>query len=133
MKENKYTEEEARLLAHRSLGETLGPVEQQQLAEALVQHPGLNDELASLREMRQLFAQLHPVAEPDFTQRVVQAVSTIPIWYRPLLRNWSTVAAAACIVLGLGLSFVYYNSGTLETEALLGLEEIQLEDAYAFE
>ena len=83
--------------------------------------------------MQRLFGQLHPPAQPDFAQRVSEAVVLAARWYRPLARSWSAIAVAASVALLLGLGFIYYNSGTLETEALLGLEEMLVEDAYAFE
>lgn len=133
MNQNKYTEEEARVLVHRSLDEELNSAEQRVLEAVLEQYPALKAELSDLRQMQQLFVQLHPVAQPDFAQQVAEAAMRSPAWYRPLVKSWSAVAAAACVAMILALGFIYYNSGTLETEALLGLEDIQLEDAYVFE
>lgn len=133
MNQNKYSIEEARLLVHRSLDEVLAPEEQHALEEVLVTFPELQLELTQLLEMRQLFSQLQHTNKPGFANRVVRSAMSDTNWYRPLIYNWSAVAAAACIALVLALGFIYYNSGTLETEALLGLEEILLDDVYAFE
>ncbi len=133
MSQNKYTEEEARLLAHRSLDEPLSADEQVLLAEAFTSFPDLREEVERLREMGQLFAQLRPEPSAHFAQRVVMALPGPLAWYRPLVRRWSAVAAAACIALLLALSFIYVNSGTLDAEAILGLEDIWVEDVYAFE
>ena len=133
MSQNKYTEEEARLLAHRSLDEQLNASEQELLAEVFANYPDLREEIARLKEMSQLFAQIRPEPSADFAQQVIAALPAPLIWYRPLIKRWSTVAAAACVALLLALSFIYINSGNLETETILGLEEIWVEDAYAFE
>ncbi|MEO0728680.1 MAG: hypothetical protein AAFZ63_29360, partial [Bacteroidota bacterium] len=95
--------------------------------------PELREEVERLKEMSQLFMQLRAEPRAGFAQRVVSALPAPLVWYRPLIKRWSTVAAAACVALLLALSFIYINSGTLETEAILGLEEIWVEDAYAFE
>lgn len=133
MRPEKYTEEEARVLAHRSLDEGLTPEELNALQEVFKQYPGLAEEVTELKAMQQLFTQLSPAAKPAFAQRVIQKVTPQAIWYRPLIKNWSSIAAAACVALLLAVGFIYGNSGSLEAEALLGLEEIHLEDAYAFE
>ena len=86
-----------------------------------------------LLEMSHVCMLLWEEPRAGFAQRVVSALPAPLVWYRPLIKRWSTVAAAACVALLLALSFIYINSGTLETEAILGLEEIWVEDAYAFE
>lgn len=133
MSQKKYTEEEARLLAHRSLDEPLSTAEQVLLTEVFDDFPELREEVERLKEMSQLFTQLRPEPSADFAQRVIGVLPAPLLWYRPLIKRWSAVAAAACVALLLALSFIYINSGTLETEAILGLEEIWVEDAYAFE
>ncbi len=133
MNRNKYSIEEARLLVHRSLDEVFDQQEQQALVVVLAQFPELEVERQQLEEMRQLFSQLQQPAKPGFAAQVASSVLSDHSWYRPLISSWSSVAAAACVVLALSLGFVYYNSGTLETEALLGLEDIQVDDVYAFE
>lgn len=133
MNQNKYTIEEARLLVHRSLDEALGQEEQLALNEIRLQFPELESEYQQLQEMQQLFSQLQQPASAGFAERVAKTVLADTSWYRPLISSWSAVAAAACVVLALSLGFIYYNSGTLETEALLGLEDIQLDDVYALE
>ncbi|MEL6657991.1 MAG: hypothetical protein AAFN81_04875 [Bacteroidota bacterium] len=133
MSQKKYTEEEARLLAHRSLDEPLSTAEQVLLTEVFDDFPELREEVERLEEMSQLFTQLRAEPSADFAQRVIGVLPAPLVWYRPLIKRWSAVAAAACVALLLALSFIYINSGTLETEAILGLEEIWVEDAYAFE
>ena len=133
MRQAKYTKEEARLLAHRSLDEALSTGDLALLEDAYTTYPELREEVERLKEMSQLFGQLQTEPSADFTQQVMKSLPAQIIWYRPLISNWSAVAAAACVALVLAFTFIYFNSGTLETEAILGLEEIYVEDAYAFE
>ena len=52
---------------------------------------------------------------------------------RPLVRLWPAIAVAACIAVVLGLGLIYSSSGSLDQEAIMGLDQVDLDDVYAFD
>jgi len=120
-------------LLRQSLDRELSPSESIRLAQALEANEWLREELAALQTLRNSFMQLHPAPSPAFTASVLQRLSEEQQLLRPLIVRWRSVAAAACIALLLGLGLIYNASGSLESEAILGLEQMELDDVYAFD
>ncbi|WP_367391949.1 hypothetical protein [Lewinella sp. LCG006] len=120
-------------LLRQSLDRELLPAEGIRLAQALETKEWLRDELALLQALRNSLKQLHPAPSPSFTARVLQRLPEEQQLLRPLIVRWRSVAAAACIALLLGLGLIYNASGNLDSEAILGLEQMELDDVYAFD
>lgn len=120
-------------LLRQSLDRELSPAENIRLAQALETKEWLRDELALLQVLRNSLKQLHPAPSPSFTARVLQRLPEEQQLLRPLIVRWRSVAAAACIALLLGLGLIYNASGNLDSEAILGLEQMELDDVYAFD
>lgn len=120
-------------LLRQSLDRELSPAENIRLAQALETKEWLRDELALLQALRNSLKQLHPAPSPSFTARVLQRLPEEQQLLRPLIVRWRSVAAAACIALLLGLGLIYNASGNLDSEAILGLEQMELDDVYAFD
>ncbi len=120
-------------LLRQSLDRQLSSSESIRLAEAMDANEWLREELALLQALRDSLKQLHPAPSPAFTANVLQRLSEEQQFLRPLLVQWRSVAAAACIALLLGIGLIYSSSGNLESEAILGLEQMELDDVYAFD
>jgi anti-sigma factor RsiW len=120
-------------LLRQSLDRELSPSESIRLAQALEANEWLREELAVLQTLRKSLSQLHPATSPAFTTKVLQRLSEEQQFLRPLIVRWRSVAAAACIALLLGLGLIYNASGNLESETILGLEQMELDDVYAFD
>ncbi|MGH1436770.1 MAG: hypothetical protein ACRBG0_20200 [Lewinella sp.] len=120
-------------LLRQSLDRKLSEAENLRLAKAMAANDWLKEELAMLQVLRNALTQLHPAPSPLFTTNVLQRLREEQQLLRPLIVQWRSVAAAACIALLLGLGLIYNSSGTLESEAILGLEQMELDDVYAFD
>ena len=120
-------------LLRQSLDRELSPSERIRLAQALETNDWLRRELASLKTLRNNLKQLHPAPSAVFTTSVLQRLSEEQRLLRPLIIRWRSVAAAACIALLLGLGLIYNASGNLESEAILGIDQMELQDVYAFD
>lgn len=120
-------------LLRQSLDRELPASERIRLAQALEANEWLREELALLQALRNSLKQLHPAPSPSFTTKVLQRLPEEQQLLRPLIVRWRSVAAAACIALLLGLGLIYNASGNLESETILGLEQMELDDVYAFD
>lgn len=120
-------------LLRQSLDRELPASESIRLAQSLEANEWLREELALLQTLRNSLKQLHPAPSPSFTTKVLQRLPEEQQLLRPLIVRWRSVAAAACIALLLGLGLIYNASGNLESETILGLEQMELDDVYAFD
>lgn len=120
-------------LLRQSLDRELPTSDSSRLAQALEANEWLREELALLQTLRNSLKQLHPAPSASFTAKVLQRLPEEQALLRPLIVRWRTVAAAACIALLLGLGLIYNASGNLKSEAILGLEQMELDDVYAFD
>lgn len=118
----------------RSFDQELVETEAQQLQTALRTEPWLAAEKEQYLLLRAALPGLHPAADPAFTQRVTGGLfRQNNRMLRPLVRLWPAIAVAACIAVLLGLGFIYSTSGSLDQEAILGLDQVELDDVYVFD
>lgn len=120
-------------LLRQSLDRKLSDAENLRLVKAMEVNNWLREELVTLQKLRDALTQLHPGPNPVFTANVLQRLQEEQQLLRPLIVQWRSVAAAACIALLLGLGLIYNSSGNLESDAILGLEQMELDDVYAFD
>lgn len=120
-------------LLRQSLDRQLSPAEQKRLDTGLEEHASLREELVELQNLRSSLRKLHPQPSSYFTNSVMQQLSEQQQLLRPLIVRWRSIAAAACIALLLAAGLIYSSNGDLETESILGLEQMELDDVYAFE
>lgn len=115
----------------KSLDTPLGEGERQQLDAALAERADLRTQQGQLLALRQALTTLHPEPDAAFTARVMADIRYQNLFIAPITRLWPMVAVAASVALVLGLTFIYYHSGSLDADALLGLDNLDLEDAFA--
>lgn len=115
----------------RSITESLSSEEQERLEAALAQSEALRQEQKQLMTTRDMVRQAIPAADPGFSQRVLQRLDKGRKEVTLVVRLFPRVAAACIAVLiALGL-FLYFEAGSLSTDALVGLEDLSLEEAVA--
>lgn len=118
-----------RSLLYRALDAPLLPEEAQVLAHALELYPDLQAEQEELRRLRQ---DLHnwSVSETPahFSESVLKRAHAVRVLR---LQDWAPQIAAACLagVIAFLLS-IYFGEGSLDTTAILGLEELSPEEAF---
>ena len=120
-------------LLYRAADAPLSAEDRVSLDAALREHAWLREERERLLSMRSALAGLHPDHDPDFVTAVMREVRAERSPLRPLVTRWRAVAAAAVIALAVGGGVIYQSAGGWETEALLGLGEMELDDVYAFD
>ncbi|HKK78045.1 MAG TPA: hypothetical protein VJ933_00395 [Phaeodactylibacter sp.] len=114
-------------LLYRAQDNPLSPVEERELALALEQSPGLRAERDKLLRLRDAFGQIEPPPEPDFTAQVMAGLQARVVPLRWLRR----VAAACLLLLAAAFLTLYFSEGSLSTDTLIGVQELQPEDATA--
>lgn len=114
-------------LLYRAQDDALLPEEKQELALALKHSPKLRDERDKLQRLRSLLAGVPLDESNDFTNQVLAKIQE-----RAVPQRWLQRVAAACLLLIAGAFLtLYLSEGSLSTDTLIGLEELQPEDVMA--
>jgi hypothetical protein len=115
----------------RSITEPLSTDEQEQLNTALKRSEDLRREQEQLKYTRALVQQAIPAADPGFSKRVLQRLDKGRKDVALVVQLFPRVAAA-CVAVIFALSlFLYFEAGSLSTEALVGLQDLSVEEAVA--
>jgi len=114
----------------RSFDEELDAAESQDLARALRQYPALRTEQAQIQEMREQFAALNPGPGLDFADRVLQALPQKQVPVIQLKSYAYSISVACLLVLLMAGTLVYQTGGSLSTEAIVGVQNLGVEEAY---
>jgi len=131
--ENKTDLKKTEALLLRSLDEPLTAVEKQQLEEALQTEPGLQATKADYLLIRSELSTLAVAPSSGFVRRVVAATQEKNQITTQIIQLWPAVAAAAVVAIVLGVGWVYGTSGSLEVEAIYGLDQLAIEDVFALD
>ena len=102
------------------------------LDAALAQRADLRVQQQQHLALRQALAGLRTAPDADFTGRVMARIAEQRHVLAPVIRLWPLVAVAASVVLVLGLAFIYYHTCSLDADALVGVDTLDLDDALAF-
>lgn len=122
---------EIKNLILRSVTETLSEQEQEQLHAVLAASPEWKQEQEALLHTRDLVKNAVPPADPGFSQRVLLRLDKGRKEVALVVRLFPRVAAA-CVLALVALSlFLYFEAGSLSTGALVGLEDLSIEEAVA--
>lgn len=122
---------EIKKLLLRSLTEDLSPQEQVRLNSALAESETLRTEREHLLVTRNLVRQAVPPPDLGFSHRVMQRLEKGRKEVALVVQLFPRVAAACiAVVLALGL-FLYFEAGSLSADALVGLEDLSVEEAVA--
>lgn len=115
----------------RSLDQKLDPSETARLRRALDESSVLRTEQQRLRRMRRKIAALRLDRDPTFAERVTNRL--LDLGKRTLSRTMAAIfpkVAAACLLLFLlSLAAIYFSTGALSVDAIIGIEELTPEDA----
>lgn len=117
----------------RSLDGELTEPENRCLKQALETDVALQAMQADYLQMRSQLAQLEATPAPDFVGQVMMATQASGQMVRQIVRLWPAVAAAAVIAIVLGAGWIYGTSGSLEMDAIFGLDQLAVEDVYALD
>jgi ferric-dicitrate binding protein FerR (iron transport regulator) len=114
-------------LLYRAQDAPLSPEEERELSQALEQSAELRATQERLLKLRKALSDLQPAPDPAFTGKVMARMEE-----GALLQPWLRRVAAACFLL-IAAAFVslYLSEGSLSTDTLIGVEELQPEDATA--
>lgn len=121
-------------LLAKSLDEQLTAGEVTQLEEALADYAWLREERVKLLQMRELLGQWTVSVNPGFTDGVMKAIETEKEMTSSSLfvRLFPKVAVACLIFLAVELTVIYITEGSLSTDAIIGLEDLSVEDDFTF-
>lgn len=115
----------------RSITEELSTEEQQQLNTALAESEDLREERDQLIYTRDLVIQAVPTADPAFSQRVLQRLDKGRKEVALVVQLFPRVAAACAAVVLILSIFLYFEAGSLSTDALVGLQDLSIDEAVA--
>lgn len=118
------------LLLH-SFDNELTPEQATQLEAALANSPELREEKVRLLEMRALFSAAKMEADHTFVNRVMLRIEEVKSTsFSKVIVNLFPKVAAACVVFILAtLIGIYVTEGTLSADAIMGIEDISVEEA----
>lgn len=124
-------EQEIKNLLIRSLTEELSSEEADRLQAALSQSEELRLERESLLQTVSSVRAAIPSADPAFVDRVMSNLDKKRKEIALVVQLFPRVAAA-CVLAVIALTlFLYFEAGSLSTEALVGLEGLSVEEAVA--
>lgn len=115
----------------RSITEELLPAEERQLQEALQHSEELKKEQAYLLRTREMVVAAMPPADPGFAEKVLQGLGKSSKEVALIVRIYPRVAAACIAVIAALSLFLYFETGSLSTDVLMGLDGLSLEEAVA--
>ncbi len=112
---------------YRSLDGGLSPKEEHALQQALQASAELREEQEKIRRLRSALRDFQPAVDEGFTRRVFSKVRE-----ESVTAHWLRSVAAACLLL-IASAFIglYLAEGSLSQDTLIGVEELQPEDATA--
>ncbi|MEO0340102.1 MAG: hypothetical protein AAF242_12910 [Bacteroidota bacterium] len=114
----------------RSLDATLDPQDQKVLDDALKSNPDWEEKRRQLLAMRSVLGQFQATEQPDFTDQVMTKVAKVQARVMQLPQLVVQIAAA-CVILVLSvLMSLYLSEGSLNTDVLLGIQDLSPDDAY---
>lgn len=120
-----------RLLLYRSFDEPLSLSEKQLLEAGLVNFPALQEEKKQLLKMRQLLSEVKVEQSPQFVNKVLIQLDSAH-QEMIIVKLFPRVAAACVIFFAITFLGLYLGDWGLSSEILVGVDEVSIEDAYAF-
>lgn len=118
-------------LLYRSLDESLNPSEKEALQNGLAHFPTLQEEQEHLIKMRHLLSEVKIDQSPQFVNTVLTQLN--PIRQEATIVQLFPRVAAACILFFTIVFLTFYLGDlNLGAEVLVGVDEVSIDDAYAF-
>ncbi len=130
-------EKEWRNLLIRSLEEPLSMEESNRLKNALQKSPELRKEQEELQALRQLLASFSVAKSDAFVDKTMQIIQQKRIngdekINQFLIAIFPKAAAACVLLLATFMLYILFSEGSLDTETLVGLNDLTPEEAYSF-
>ena len=121
----------ANTLLTESFDRQLTPEEQSFLNQALARDPELKAAQIQLRQIREGLAQLQVSPKIGFADAVMSQVSKVSSGgiVHQLARLLPRLTAAAVLVATFSLLSIYFTSDSLDTDSLIGYQDLQPEEA----
>jgi anti-sigma factor RsiW len=121
----------------KSFDQELSAIEKKELEQALANSAALRAEKEALLNTRQLFASFSPKADNDFATKVLNRIEKKkPVIKKNLTFYLSHIypkAVAACILILFSfIAFIYLSEGSLDSDALIGINDLSPDEAYSF-
>jgi hypothetical protein len=133
----KAHEQDIKALMMKSLDESLSIDEQIKLDETLNSSQEMQKEYQELRQMRHLLE--HYEVPDDALWSDQEILDFIPVTRSQngariflLGRYWSKIAVACAIAFMVSLGSVYFQNGSLDGDTLVGIDEINADEAYTY-
>lgn len=121
-----------------ALDNELSPSEQSRLEKALASDPGLRKEQADFLKIRGLLSNFSIAEDPDFSKNVIAGIQdqkskdhSNPLGAK-VFRLFPRVAAASVAILAITLSAAYFTEINFVSDALVGVEDLTLDEAYSY-
>ncbi|MEO1437177.1 MAG: hypothetical protein AAFV80_16670 [Bacteroidota bacterium] len=119
-------------LLHESYDRELNPKEAQKLQEALANDPALAREKQQLDQLRSLLANQTTRLKASVADDVIKALENESEDLSEGLVRWFPRVAAACLLIILAMLIqIYAQNGSLNSDSLMGIQELELYDAYS--
>ena len=130
-------EERFRILMFSSLEGTITPGEQKELDQLLGSDPAYREQYDQLLQIREGLHSWTVPEEGGWTESQVdhlvkRAMRRQEAVIVTLGRHWQKIAAACVIILLVSIGSIYVQSGTLDSDTLVGIDEIEADEAYTY-
>ena len=125
-----YTHQQKILLdlLYLSLDDMLAETESKKLAKALEEQSWLQEELVHIKSIRLALGEIQIPKNKKF---VADVMANLPAKKEFVFQSlWRLSVAAAIIAIVLAAGLIYYSSGSFNTDAILGIEQIEMEHIY---
>ena len=125
-------EDKLKELLLRSLDAELSPAERRSLDRGLAGSSELREEREELLRIRAGIQSLFPEPDPGFHARLMRRLPGQPGFTAMIVNLFPKVAAACLILIVLTLLGTYLSSGNLSADAIIGLQDLTVEEAFLF-
>ena len=121
------------LMVH-ALDNELTAEDASRLEQALSESVELRNEQQQLLRMRQMFATTQPEPSAVFVDNIIARLAKPkqPRLEVLIIKMLPQIAAACILAFAVSLSAIYLSEGTLSLDAVIGVEELSLDDAHTW-
>ncbi len=121
----------------KSLDGTITPGEQQEFDRLLVDDPVSRRQYEQLLEIREGLTKWSVPERDLWTDvQVDHLVSRAMLRHEAVIvtlgRHWQKIAVACVLILMVSIGSIYLQNGTLDSDTLVGIEEIEADEAYTY-
>ena len=117
----------------RSLDSSISNEEQVLLNDALEKNSWLQNEQKELLTIRQHLGDFEIQQNISFAENVIRALQVKPLnQFSSQITNWfPRIAMVFAVLFFLVIANIYYSEGQIDSDTIIGLQDLSPEDAYA--